>query len=110
MDFAALEALTDDELMANALSDPDTLILTPERRAQFRPATEVRRVRHQVRLTQEEFATRFGIALGTLRDWEQGRRMPDATARTLLRIIARDPDLVASVVESSRTQKADAAD
>jgi len=34
----------------------------------------------------------FGLPLGTLRDWEQGRKQPDAPARALLRIIEREPE------------------
>ena len=49
-------------------------------------------------LTQEEFAARFAIPLGTLRDWEQGRTEPDATAKAYLKVIAADPDVVAKAV------------
>ena len=41
-------------------------------------------------MTQEEFATRFQIPLGTLRDWEQGKAEPDQWARAYLRAIAGD--------------------
>lgn len=105
-DWAYVEALTDEENLANALSDPDAVILTPERRARLRPAVETRRVRQDLQLTQDAFATRFGIPLGTLRDWEQGRWQPDATARTLLQVISREPDLVAEVVAEDRARRA----
>jgi putative transcriptional regulator len=49
-------------------------------------------IRRALSLTQEEFATRFGIPLGTLRDWEQGRSEPDQTTRAYLRVIASDPE------------------
>jgi putative transcriptional regulator len=52
----------------------------------------VRTLRQALGLTQEEFATRFHIPLGTLRDWEQGRTEPDQPARAFLKVIARDPD------------------
>jgi len=42
-------------------------------------------------LTQEEFAARYHIPLGTLRDWEQGRAEPDQPTRAYLTLIARDP-------------------
>ena len=42
----------------------------------------------------EEFAARFRIPLGTLRDWEQGRKDPDAAARAYLIVIGRNPDAV----------------
>jgi len=45
-------------------------------------------------LTQEEFATRYHIPLGTLRDWGQGRAEPDQPTRAYLTLIARDPDHV----------------
>jgi len=45
-------------------------------------------------VTQEEFAVRYHIPLGTLRDWEQGRAEPDRPARAYLKIIARDPEHV----------------
>jgi len=45
-----------------------------------------------LQLTQEEFAARYQIPIGTLRDWEQGRSEPDAPARAYLRVIAGDPD------------------
>jgi hypothetical protein len=45
-----------------------------------------------VRLTQEEFSARYQIPLGTLRDWEQGRSVPDQTARAYLKVIAGNPE------------------
>jgi hypothetical protein len=45
-------------------------------------------------LSQEDFALRFHIPLGTLRDWEQGRKDPDAAARAYLVVIGRNPDAV----------------
>lgn len=96
MDWARPEAMSDAEVLANAESDPDTVILSDEQQAKLRQARAVRAIRLDLELTQEEFASRFGLSLGTLRDWEQGRRSPDATARTLLRVIAVAPDLVAN--------------
>ena len=49
-------------------------------------------------LTQEQFARRFEIALGTLRDWEQGVRIPDSTAKAYLRVIEQDPEAVAAAL------------
>jgi putative transcriptional regulator len=51
-------------------------------------------IRRALELTQEEFAARYHIPLGTLRDWEQGRAEPDQPARAYLTLIARDPDHV----------------
>jgi len=57
-------------------------------------AVDVAAIRVKLGLTQSEFAKRFGIPLGTIRDWEQGRRTPEATARTLLLVIKHDPKAV----------------
>jgi putative transcriptional regulator len=51
-------------------------------------------IRRALELTQEEFAARYHIPLGTLRDWEQGRADPAEPARAYLTLIARDPDRV----------------
>jgi putative transcriptional regulator len=58
-------------------------------------------MRRRMRLTQEEFSARFAIPLGTLRDWEQRRSAPDATAQAYLKVIAADPDGVAKTVGKS---------
>jgi putative transcriptional regulator len=93
-DWARLEAMTEEEIEANALSDPDNLPLTPEELARMRRVPDPRRIRERLKLTQEQFAERFEIPLGTLRDWEQGVCLPDRAARTLLRVIEQDPEAV----------------
>ncbi len=55
----------------------------------------IRQTRTRLGLSQSEFATRFHVPVGTLRDWEQGRKVPDTSARLLLRVIAYDPEMVA---------------
>jgi putative transcriptional regulator len=93
-DWARLEAMTEEEIEANALADPDNPPLTPEELARMRPVPNPRRIRERLKLTQEQFAETFEIPLGTLRDWEQGASYPDRSARTLLRVIDQDPDAV----------------
>jgi putative transcriptional regulator len=44
------------------------------------------------------FAARYGFSVGTLRNWEQGRRQPERSARILLRFIDRNPDAVEKVL------------
>jgi len=51
-------------------------------------------IRRALELTQEEFAARYHIPLGTLRDWEQGRAEPDQPTLAYLTLIARDPEHV----------------
>jgi putative transcriptional regulator len=55
---------------------------------------DVQSMRKRLRLSQAQFAARFGIPPGTLRDWEQGRRVPEGPARTLLKVIENDPKAV----------------
>lgn len=97
-DWAYLDAMTDAEAEANALADPDNPPLT---QAQLRAAPrmpQVRVIRRALGLTQEEFALRYEIPLGTLRDWEQGRSEPDQPARAYLKVIAVDPDGTANAL------------
>jgi putative transcriptional regulator len=59
-----------------------------------------RTLRRALDLTQEEFAVRFQIPLGTLRDWEQGKSEPDQSARAYLRAIAGDAAAVHRALEA----------
>ncbi len=89
-DWSRFDARTDEQNHAAALADPDAQPLTPERLARMKQTPRVKIMRRALRLTQEEFAARFQIPLGTLRDWEQGASEPDQTARAYLRAIAGD--------------------
>lgn len=91
-DWAYLDAMTDEEAEANALSDPDNPPLASEQLRAAPRMPQVKVIRRAFRLTQEEFSARYQIPLGTLRDWEQGRSVPDQTARAYLKVIAVNPD------------------
>jgi putative transcriptional regulator len=93
-DWSRFDAMTEDERHAAALSDPDAQPLTPEvlERMKWTPRTKT--MRRALGLTQEEFAERYRIPLGTLRDWEQGASEPDQAARAYLKVIAVDPEFV----------------
>jgi putative transcriptional regulator len=54
----------------------------------------VRDLRRRARLTQQEFAARLGVPVETIRNWEQGKRMPRGPARALLAVIAHAPETV----------------
>ena len=62
---------------------------------------DVSALRRFVGLSQVKFAEALGISVGTLRNWEQGRRMPDGPALALLRIAARHPRIIRSNLESA---------
>ena len=55
-------------------------------------------MRKRFGLSQVEFAGAFGFNVSTLRDWEQGRRMPEGPARILLSIIDKHPEIVQEVL------------
>jgi putative transcriptional regulator len=58
----------------------------------------VKRIRAAYQLSQNEFAALLGISVKTLRNWEQGRRLPEGPARVLLQVAAKHPDAVWDVV------------
>lgn len=84
-----------------ALSDPDNQPRTAEREKKLKRVPRVRVMRKALGLTQEEFAARFHIPLGTLRDWEQAKSELVACARAYFRVIARNPKAVAEALESA---------
>ena len=94
-----IRPMTDEEIHAAALSDPDNPPLTPEDLARMRPVPRTKTLRRALGLSQEEFATRFHIPVGTLRDWEQGRYEPDAAARAYLKVIGRNPRAVVEALQ-----------
>ncbi len=59
---------------------------------------DVRAIRRKLKLTQQQFALRYGFSLSAVRDWEQDRRRPEASARVLLKVVERHPDIVADVL------------
>jgi putative transcriptional regulator len=91
-DWERVRAMTDEEVMAAALSDPDAQPLDPETLAKMRRVSPVKVLRQRLGMTQAEFAEAFRLPISTLRDWEQHRSTPDAPARALLRAIDRDPE------------------
>jgi putative transcriptional regulator len=60
--------------------------------------SDIKQVRINYRLSQSEFAALLGISVGTLRNWEQGRRTPEGPARVLLQVVAKHPEAVWDVV------------
>jgi putative transcriptional regulator len=74
---------------------------TPPSRTFAVEGPDVRRSRTRYRLSQAEFAALLGISVKTLRNWEQGRRVPDGPARVLLQVAAKHPEAVWDVVRST---------
>jgi len=93
-DWRAFDAMSEEERHAAALSDPDCPPATRAQLARARRMPNVRALRRRMKLTQQQFAERFGLPLGTVRDWEQGAHRPDRAAQVLLTVIASNPDAV----------------
>ncbi len=91
-DWRRVDAMTDAEVHAAVLADSDAQPLRPGQMAKMKRTPQVRVIRRALGLSQEEFATRYRIPIGTLRDWEQARKEPDAATRAYLTVIARDPE------------------
>lgn len=62
---------------------------------------DVRAIRGRIGLSQEAFAKRYGFPLATVRNWEQGRRLPDQAARAFLKVIAKEPEAVQRALETA---------
>ncbi len=91
LDAPPLAPMTISEIEAAAARDRENPPLDRVRPGQLRRVPRVKTLRRALALTQEEFAARYHIPLGTLRDWEQGRSEPDQPAKAYLTVIARDP-------------------
>ena len=101
VDRARLRATTDEEIARQIAADPDTAPdldgLDPASGRTVHPpdTVDLRALRRRLGLTQAQFAARFGFSAAAVRNWEQGRRRPEGAARTLLKVIEREPDAVA---------------
>jgi putative transcriptional regulator len=101
-DWTRIAALTGEQALQNALADPDNPPLTDDQLARMRRVPDPQEIRQQLGLTQREFSQQFPIALGTLRDWEQGVRRPDSAAKAYLRVIAAATDTVRRILQTER--------
>jgi putative transcriptional regulator len=85
------ERLIESMQQANAWARGENV---PGMRVHIPEAYNVRKMRTRMKLSQKEFAARFGFSLDSIQNWEQGRRIPDGPARTLLAVIAHEPKAV----------------
>ena len=67
---------------------------------------DVARLRRRLKLSQDAFATKIGVPVATLRNWEQGRRYPTGPARVLLNVLAREPKTVMAAIAASEPVEA----
>jgi putative transcriptional regulator len=91
--------MTAKEIEAAARADPDAQPFTKAQLASMTHTPPAKLIRRALGLTQQEFAARFQIPLGTLRDWEQGTSEPDRAARAYLTVIGREPEAVSRALK-----------
>ena len=89
-----LRRMTAEAVEAAARADRDAQPLTAGDLRRMKRTPQARIIRRALALTQEQFAVRYHIPLGTLRDWEQGRAQPDRPTQAYLKIIACEPERV----------------
>lgn len=92
-------AMTEAQALDASNSDPDNPPLAKKGVQVLKRVPRVQTLRRALSLTQQEFAARYHIPLGTLRDWEQGRSSPDQPARAYLKVFARDPEHVRKALQ-----------
>ncbi len=91
-DWKRVSAMTDEQVIAAALADPDAPPMTDEQLSRMRRPPDVKALRVRLGMTQGQFARTYRLPVGTVRDWEQGRTRPDAPALALLAVIEREPE------------------
>lgn len=91
VDRAKLDATTEEDIHRQAEEDGSSLDDLDLSNFVATWPMDVAAVREKTGLSQERFAAAFGLNVHTLRNWEQGRRVPDGPARILLLAIDREP-------------------
>ncbi len=87
-DWSRLDAMTDEQIHAAAMADPDARPMTDEAFARAKKVPRIKTIRRALKLTLEEFADRYRIPLTVAQDWERGITEPDAVSTAYLRAIA----------------------
>jgi urease beta subunit len=98
--LARLDAMTDAEITAAAVSDPDNPPLTKDELARMSSSRQVQAIRRRTGLSQARFAAEYRINVGRLRDLEQGRTLADSALLAYLTVIDREPELVKRTLAS----------
>jgi putative transcriptional regulator len=98
----SLKTLSDDDVALAASLDEDNPLLTDKELAQMQSIPNVKKIRTNLKLSQSQFAQEFQLSVKTIQDWEQGRTQPDQAARTLLQVIAVNPDAVSAAIAGKK--------
>lgn len=93
--------MTQKQIESAANADRDSRPLSTGDLGRMKRTPQVKIIRRALGISQEDFAARYHIPIGTLRDWEQGRVVPDQAAQAYLTVIARDPETVRKALNSA---------
>lgn len=100
-DWSRADAWTEEQSHTTALADPDAQPMTDADMDHMRQTPRLKVIRRPLGLTQEEFAARHQIPLGTLRDREQGAKEPNQAARAYLKASAGNPEALRSALRAT---------
>ena len=81
------------------LEDAIAFVRGDSTRGHIAAGPDVKAIRAKTKLSQAKFAESLRVPVGTVRDWEQHRRSPDAPARTLLGMVDADPEAALALIE-----------
>ncbi|HEY1630601.1 MAG TPA: helix-turn-helix domain-containing protein [Rhizomicrobium sp.] len=94
IDWKRVNATTEEDIRRHMIEDGEDPGFGPTLEDIFTPQV----IRKRLKMTQEEFAHALRIPVATLRNWEQGRNAVDPAARSLLMVVAKNPELVLPVL------------
>ena len=83
------------------IGDATAFVQGKHARANVVAGPDIKALRKRIKMTQARFAKTYRLPLGTVKDWEQGRRQPDAPARALLAVIEENPEAVEKALAAS---------
>jgi len=98
VDRARPDASTEEDLRRHMIEDG----ADPDEKPRFEPAVQPQELRKKLGMTQTQFAALLGIPVATLRNWEQERFVMEAAARTLLKLIDREPEAALRALQEPR--------
>ena len=101
-----MRKMTEQEIIAAAMSDPDNPPMTEEELSRMRPVAKSKRVRWKLGLGREEFARRYRIPLDLITAWEHYKAEPDAVANAYLDAIDGNPEAVDHALQTAASLKA----
>lgn len=98
VDWKKVDATTEEDIRRYMIEDGEN----PDAEYTLETSFTPRVIRARLKMTQEQFAEALGIPVATLRNWEQGRNAIDPAARSLLILVARDPQGILAALKAAR--------